>query len=83
MAIDFNDVFMALEQPAACSDIHQSSDPVFHEKDSWWFYDETWSNQHGPYVTEAEARTELTRYAREIVGEALEQAERELAHPGN
>lgn len=28
----------------------------------WYFWDETWTDRHGPYSTEAEARTALQSY---------------------
>jgi hypothetical protein len=39
-------------------------DPVHHDPtdDKWYFWDETWSDRHGPYVTEALARAYLERY---------------------
>lgn len=31
----------------------------------WFFYDETWADVHGPYDTEALARTGLAKYIEE------------------
>lgn len=39
-------------------------DPVREENGQWYFSDETWSHDYGPYPTEAECRTELTAYVR-------------------
>lgn len=37
-------------------------DPV-HERDGVWYYwDETWAGEVGPFITEGIARTELRRY---------------------
>lgn len=33
--------------------------------DNWYFYNETWSDTYGPYLTEIEARAALEVYARE------------------
>ena len=44
-------------------------DPVREEDGKWFFYDETWSNRYGPFDTEKEARKELGRYVREVLGE--------------
>lgn len=40
-----------------------SHDPVFKKDDgTWWFYDETWCYEYGPYGDERKARLELARY---------------------
>jgi len=33
---------------------------------SWYFWDETWSNRHGPYETEKEARAILGQYVKQL-----------------
>lgn len=41
-------------------------DPVFlhpHE-DTWWFWDETWAVEYGPFDTEAACRNQLAFYLR-------------------
>lgn len=38
-------------------------DPVVYEDDAWWFWDETWSNKHGPFDNQVEARQMLEKYA--------------------
>lgn len=64
-------------------DVH---DPVFQEINDhsdglnplglitgkWYFWDETWADAYGPFDTEAQARTELARYVREVLGEVRE-----------
>jgi len=41
-------------------------DPV-HERDGlWYFYDETWANELGPYPTEDHARVALREYVRAL-----------------
>jgi hypothetical protein len=45
-------------------------DPVHENFDrTWWFWDETWGNEIGPYLTEDEAREALNKYAKEYLGE--------------
>lgn len=40
------------------------TNPV-HERDGVWYYwDETWANEIGPFVTETIARAELARYVK-------------------
>lgn len=39
-----------------------SSDPVFAEDGSWFYWDEVWANKCGPFRTEAVARASLTLY---------------------
>lgn len=52
-------------------------DPVFQandddfELDKWYFWNEVWADAYGPYETEEEAREELDRYCREVLGEAI------------
>ena len=44
-------------------------DPVHQLNGHWYFWNEVWADQLGPYETEAEARRELDRYVREVLGE--------------
>lgn len=37
-------------------------DPVFKRGDFWYFYDETWAFDYGPYDTEEQARCALELY---------------------
>lgn len=38
-------------------------DPIFQQADgTWWFWDETWSNEHGPFATEQETQFRLNLY---------------------
>ena len=37
-------------------------DPVFQENGQWWFWDETWTNKHGPYQNEDHSRGMLCIY---------------------
>lgn len=42
-------------------------DPVTQHPDgSWWFWDEVWADELGPYKTESEARTALDAYVDQI-----------------
>ena len=44
-----------------------SSDPVFQDgQGRWWFWDETWSWQHGPYKTEEAADEACLEYAKSL-----------------
>lgn len=44
-------------------------DPIHQgENNKWFFWDETWSFEEGPYETEAEARTALDVYWKEQLG---------------
>jgi len=45
-------------------------DPVFLENSYWYFWDETWSDKHGPFSSETEAREVLESYCREVLGES-------------
>ena len=40
-----------------------NSNPVFCENDKWYFWDETWAYQHGPYKTKLEANKACREYA--------------------
>lgn len=39
-----------------------NSDPVRQEDGGWWFYEETWADRHGPFLSEAETRAHLKVY---------------------
>lgn len=43
------------------------TDPVKEYDDGWYFWDETWAEQYGPYRTEAEAREELDDYVKNFL----------------
>ena len=44
-------------------------DPVhFIEFEGWYFWNESWSQAHGPYETEQQAREELKQYAEWLEG---------------
>jgi hypothetical protein len=40
--------------------VHPSA--IFEKDGKWWFYDETWSDSHGPFATEALATEALNDY---------------------
>ncbi len=43
-------------------------DPIHQDKDGkWYFWDECWSFEEGPYDTEQEAEVELKRYCKECL----------------
>ena len=42
-----------------------------HDDGSWWWYDETWVEEHGPYSTIEEANLAITKYCREELGYEL------------
>lgn len=53
-------------------------DPVTFELETlqWWFFDETWTERHGPFGSEAEAREGLRKYARWLdTGEVEDEGE--------
>ena len=41
-------------------------DPVFTEDGKWYFWDETWSVQYGPFGSEAACDEALKEYARRL-----------------
>lgn len=43
-----------------------------HDDGTWWFWDETWTNEHGPYATEEQAELKIDEYCRTVLasGEA-------------
>ena len=43
-------------------------DPVHEEDGKWYFWDETWSERHGPYNTEEEARAAIKDYIDNYLG---------------
>lgn len=43
----------------------EATDPVNqHEDGSWWYWNETWSDEHGPYMREGLARISLAVYCK-------------------
>lgn len=48
-----------------------SSDPVHFHEDKWWFWDEVWVDRMGPFETEEEARKEIVRYCKEVLGKEV------------
>jgi hypothetical protein len=44
-----------------------AQDPVHFADGSWWFWNETWSERHGPFASVALAHAALNRYAREAL----------------
>lgn len=46
--------------------VMNTTDPVFQRNGLWYFYDETWANEYGPFATEAIARDECDKYARTL-----------------
>ncbi len=40
-----------------------TTDPVFQCDTGWHFFDETWSDTHGPFPDEETARSMLKKYA--------------------
>lgn len=39
------------------------ADPIRENEQGFWFYDETWSDIHGPYATLDECKSQLSAYA--------------------
>jgi len=46
----------------------RSMNPVHEHNGKWFFWDETWTECHGPFESEEEANTACERYAREVLG---------------
>lgn len=46
----------------------QGRDPVHEHAGAWWFYDETWSDRVGPYISAQAARIALDSYCRTELG---------------
>ena len=45
----------------------QRSDPVhMHDDGTWWFFDEVWVDEYGPYDNEANARVGVNLYAENL-----------------
>lgn len=40
-----------------------SNNPIFTHDGLWYFWDESWAYQHGPYNTLAECKEALDKYA--------------------
>lgn len=38
----------------------------YHRDDTWWFWDETWSTEHGPYISKVEADKACTAYGEQL-----------------
>lgn len=59
-----------MENPNSLIGALMGSDPVFSRIAAsgleWNFWDETWSNIHGPYDTEEEARAALDEYTKNL-----------------
>ena len=44
-------------------------DPIHQHADkTWWWYDETWTDEYGPFATREEAEANCGAYAREVLG---------------
>lgn len=48
----------------------ESSNPIFFDESEgqWYFWNETWSDRHGPYNTYAEASEALWQYVKNELG---------------
>lgn len=42
------------------------ADPVCEKDGKWFFWDETWANEHGPFETEVECREKLDQYCAQL-----------------
>lgn len=38
-----------------------------HSDGTWWFYEETWADENGPYTSEIECIAKLESYCREVL----------------
>lgn len=51
------------------SDGEESGDPIHvHDDGSWWFYEENWADENGPYETKDECEFMLAKYIQENLG---------------
>lgn len=57
--------FRGLIQPQAKS---KSPNPIFEKNQSWWHWDESWTDAHGPFSSEQDARRALRSYANHLEG---------------
>lgn len=46
--------------------IYSKDKAIFKEDGQWFFWDETWSESHGPYETDKEAANALTDYCENL-----------------
>lgn len=59
-----------------------AADPVYGDDETgWYFYDETWSDSHGPYKDEAEARKHLKQYVQNLEEGSDPAADRDFTPP--
>jgi hypothetical protein len=57
-----------------CPGVDGSSNPLHQHPDgAWWWYDETWTEERGPFATQDEAETALGDYCREVLDAKSEQ----------
>lgn len=47
---------------------YTSNDPVCERNGQWFFSDECWANEYGPYFTEVECRQKLAEYCKVCLG---------------
>jgi hypothetical protein len=40
---------------------------VHHDKEGWWFHDETWADRYGPFGTQSECLAVLDEYMRDVI----------------
>lgn len=45
------------------------NDPLHMHEGKWWFWDETWAERRGPYLTRTGAKHALEIYCREVLGQ--------------
>jgi hypothetical protein len=61
--------YEAVKAIVATLGITLPNDPLHMHEGKWWFWDETWSERHGPYLTRTGAKHELELYCREVLGQ--------------
>ena len=44
----------------------EAPDPIHYREGNWYFYDETWSFEYGPYKSREEASIALTKYVERL-----------------
>jgi hypothetical protein len=66
---DLSDHMRRALSEATCPKLVEHGVPVHKHTDGrWWFWDETWADELGPYSSRGEAETALDEYADQLLG---------------
>lgn len=56
-----------LKWVSVCPGVRVHSEPVhMHDDGTWWFFDEVWACEFGPYDNKENAHTGMMRYAKQL-----------------